>query len=192
MKISKLKNVLLSLIISSTGLLAGDEFKFLPIFSDDEYKFNFEVAAIVGIADYDKNGIDSGAVYGIDVSFDCPVFTLPGDNLLRQQLSINRFDENGLKVTSYEMNPYYFIDLSDDLVFGFGPGIGMINAEQDNGTGDKWLFTYQAGAGIKYYIDKIVIGADIRYQWTKEKDFGSGYEENLDNAKMLVKVGYAF
>lgn len=125
-KVSTLKNILLSLVVASSASFAGDEFKFLPIFLNDDYKYNFEISAVVGVADFDKSGVDNGTMYGLEVSFDCPVFTLPGDNLLRQQLNLNHFDENGLKVTTIEMNPYYFIDIADDLVVGFGPGIGGI------------------------------------------------------------------
>lgn len=192
-KVSKIKNILLSMAVLSTASFAGDEFKVLPFFLDDDYKAHVEVAAVVGYMDFDRSKVDEGAVYGLELSFDCPVFTLPGDNLLRQQLNVNRYSENGLKITTIEMNPYYFIDLADDLSLGFGPGIGAMHADSDNAK-DQWLFTVQAGAGLKYYIDKnILVGADIRYQWTAEKDVdGSGKHKDLDNMSLLMKVGYAF
>ncbi len=175
----------------STGLYAqSDEFKWLPIFNDDNFKANVEVAAVLGHMNFDGNTKD-GAVYGLELSLDCPVFTLPGDNPLRQQFSVNRYDKNGFEVTTIEVNPYYFVDLSEDLLLGFGPGIGGVYGDPDNGQ-DQWLFAVQAGAGLKYYIDDVVIGADIRYQWTAEKDFGSGQKEDLDNLRLLMKVGYHF
>lgn len=197
--LSKWLSALLSTaVISSASFAGSDEFKAFPIFTDDNWKPNIEVAAVVGYMNFDRSSInnravDDGVVYGLalEFSFDCPVFTLPGDNLLRQQLNINRYDKNGLKVTTIEMNPYYFIDLSKDLVLGFGPGIGAVHGEPEGGK-DQWLFAVQAGAGLKYYIDDFLIGADVRYQWTAAKDFGASTKEDLDNMRMLMKVGYRF
>lgn len=190
-KISTCKNLLLSLALISTSSFAADEFKFLPIFLDDNYKAELEVSAVVGSMNFNKNTIKEDITYGVELSFNCPVFTLPNNHVLRQQLSLNRYDKGGLKITTIEMNPYYFVSLSDDLSFGFGPGIGAMKAELANGQ-DEWLFTFQAGAGLKYYMDNFLIGADFRYQWAAEKDFGTGVNQDLDNKRFLLKVGYAF
>ena len=171
-------------------LAASDKFCVLPCFTDDNWKPNFEVAAVAGNMNFRQEGIKSGAVYGLELSFDCPVFTLPGDNLLRQQLNLSQYDKNGLRVTTIEMNPYYFIDISDKLVFGFGPGIGAVHADQD-GAKDQWMFAAQVGAGVKYYINDFIIGADLRHQWTASKDFGNG-KQDLDSMRFLVKAGYRF
>ncbi len=164
-----------------------------PIFTDDNFKANMEVAAVVGYMDFDRSAMDDRSVYGIELSFDCPVFTLPGNNPLRQQLSVNHSDKGGFEVTSIEMNPYYFIDMADDLVLGFGPGIGAVHGEPDGGK-DQWLFSVQAGAGLKYYMDDFLVGADIRYQWTAEKNFSNvgGNKEDLENMRLLLKAGYRF
>ena len=190
--ISKLKTSLLSMALLTTTAFGADEFKFLPLFTDNNYDANIEVAAVVGYMDFDRSEIDEDITYGLDLSFDCPVFTLPGNNLLRQQLSLNYYDKSGLKMTSIEMNPYYFVDLSEKLKLGFGPGIGALKADVDGGD-DTWMFTVQAGMGLKYYLDNnILVGADFRYQWTAEKDLGGANKEDLDNMKLLLKVGYAF
>ncbi len=173
-------------LLSTASFAASDEFKAFPIFTDDNWKAHIEVAAVAAHMNFDRAEIDNGMAYGLDLSFDCPVFTLPGDHLLRQQLTLSRYDKNGLKMTTIEMNPYYFVDLSKDLVLGFGPGIGGVHADVDGGK-DQWLFAVQAGAGLKYYIDDFLIGADLRYQWTAKKEVGE-----LDNMRMLMKVGYRF
>ncbi len=191
-KILKLASALtLAGAVAASSLNAADEFKFLPIFLDDTYKAHAEVALVGGYIDIDSKGADDGADYGIELSFDCPVFTLPGDNLLRQQLTVTRHDESDFSMTTIEMNPYYFIGLTDDLILGFGPGIGGMFAEVDNGK-DNWLFTYQVGGGLKYYMGNLLVGADVRWQWTTEKDFGSGEKEALDNMRVLAKIGYRF
>jgi len=189
---NKIKSLALSMLITSTSSFAGDEFKFLPIFSDDNYKGNIEVAAVLGTMNHKTQGLDNGLTYGVELSFDCPVFTLPGKNLLRQQLNLNRYDENGVSITSIEMNPYYFVDMDKDLKLGFGPGIGAMNVKPDTSS-SEWLFTVQASAGIKYYMDAAFVGADIRYQWTSENDFnGMSQKQDLDNTRVLFKAGYAF
>lgn len=192
--ISKQLSVLLSTALISTASYAqSDEFKMFPIFTDDDFKANIEVAAVAGFMDFERSGVDDRTVYGVELSFDCPVFTLPGNNPLRQQLSVNHSDKGGFEVTSIEMNPYYFIDMADDLIFGFGPGIGAVHGESDGGK-DQWLFAVQAGAGLKYYMDDFLIGADLRYQWTAEKNFSNagGQKEDLDNMRLLLKAGYRF
>lgn len=191
MKKSFITSAILTCSLLSTSLsAASDKFCVLPCFTDDNWRPNFEVAAVAGHMNFQQNGIKSGAVYGVELSFDCPVFTLPGDNLIRQQLNLTQYDKNGLRVTTIEMNPYYFVDIADDLVLGFGPGIGGVHADQD-GEKDQWMFAAQVGAGIKYYIDDFIIGADLRRQWTASKDFGNG-KQDLDNMRFLVKAGYRF
>jgi opacity protein-like surface antigen len=173
-------------LLSAASLSAADEFKAFPIFTDKNWKANIEVAAVAAHVNFDRSEVKDGMAYGLDLSFDCPVFTLPGDHLLRQQLTLSRYEKNGLKVTTIEMNPYYFVDLSKDLVLGFGPGIGGVHADVEGGE-SQWLFAVQAGAGLKYYIDDFLIGLDLRYQWTAEKELGE-----LDNTRLLLKAGYRF
>lgn len=192
--ISKLFTALTTVAVLSTASFAqSDEFKAFPIFTDDTWKANIEVAAVAGRVNFDNSTPDDGGIYGLELSFDCPVFTLPGDNLLRQQLNLSQYDKNGFKMTVIEMNPYYFVDLSDNLVLGFGPGIGGVHGDPDGGK-DQWLFSVQVGAGLKYYIDDFLIGMDMRYQWTAEKNFSNvgGQKEDLNNKRCLVKVGYRF
>ncbi len=189
----QLAAILSTAIISTVSYAQSDEFKMFPIFTDDDFKANLEVAALAGYIDFHRSAVDDRNVYGIELSFDCPVFTLPGNNPLRQQLSVNHSDKGGFEVTSIEMNPYYFIDVADDLVVGFGPGIGAVHGEPDNGQ-DQWLFAVQAGAGLKYYMDDFLVGADLRYQWTAEKNFSytGGQKEDLDSMRLLLKAGYRF
>ena len=167
----------------------ANEFKVLPIFTDEDWKANVEVSAVGGNADFDN--IQDGGLYGIELSFDCPVFTLPGEHILRQQLSIMKYDKNGFKVTSIEMNPYYSIALSENLLLGFGPGMGAVNG--DSAGGDDWAFAFQLGTGLKYYVtEDILVGADLRWQWTDQKSFGTATEFDLENLRTLFKVGYRF
>jgi len=165
--------------LMGSSLLAADEFKFLPLFTDDNYQPQFEVAAVVQSVNFEH---DTVTAYGAEVSFDCPVFTLPGDHTLRQQLTVLSYDTEGTTTMSIEMNPYYFFKLQDKLELGVGPGIGGIKSD------DTWRFTYQAGAGLKYYATQnILVGVDARWQGVQEKD-----GVDMDNTRLVAKVGYRF
>lgn len=190
--IKKALTALVTLSVLSTASFAEDrEFKVLPVFTDANWCGQTEVAVVVGSSNFDKDELSTGANYGLEISFDCPVFTLPGDHILRQQLSVSRYDKNDFEVTVIEMNPYYFFRLSNKLQLGVGPGIAAVHGDPDNGN-DNWAFAFQAGAGLKYYLENnFLVGMDLRWQWTDEKDYGAG-EEDLDNMRVLFKVGYRF
>lgn len=190
--IKKVLGAIVTAAMLSTSAVAADkEFKVLPIFTDGNWCGETEVSVVLGSTNFDKDELSTGVNYGLELSFGCPVFTLPGDHILRQQLSISRYDKDNFKVTVIEMNPYYYFRLSDKLQLGVGPGIAAVHGDPDNGN-DKWAFAYQAGAGLKYYMDNnFLVGLDLRWQWTDEKDFGAG-KEDLDNMRVLVKAGYRF
>ena len=190
--IKKVLGALATSAILSTSALATEsaELKILPIFTDENWCGQTEVSVVVGSMDFKKDELSTGANYGLELSFDCPVFTLPGKHTLRQQLSLSRYDKDNFTVTVIEMNPYYFFDISENLSLGVGPGIAGVHGNPDNGE-SKWAFAFQAGAGLKYYMDEFLVGVDVRWQWTDEKDFGAG-DENLDNTRVLLKAGYRF
>lgn len=185
-----LGSVVAAILLSTSALAADSEFKILPVFTDGNWCGQTEVAVVVGSSNFDKDELSTGANYGVELSFACPVFTLPGDHILRQQLSLSRYDKNNFEVTVIEMNPYYFFKLSQNLQFGVGPGIAGVHGNPDNGQ-DKWAFAVNAGAGLKYYMKNFLVGLDLRWQWTAEKDYGAG-KEDLDNMRVLVKAGYSF
>ena len=163
------------------------EFKALPIL-DASFCPNIQVGLSAGYMNL-KNVDAEGATAGIEISLDCPVFTLPWDNL-RQQIMLNHFDSDGLEMTNLEFNPYYLITLDNGVEWGFGPGFGVIFS--DAGKSDT-VFTLQAGTGLKYNISReIYTGADVRYQWTQKAELTPGYKEDLDNYRAQVKVGYRF
>lgn len=172
-----------SLLVGSVG--SAKEFKVLPIL-EGGFCPNIQVGLSTGYMNL-KNVPASGSTVGIEISLDCPVFTLPWDNL-RQQIMINRFDSNGLQMTNLEFNPYYLITLDNNVEWGFGPGFGAIFA--DNGGKSDTVYTLQAGTGLKYNLNKnYYTGADMRWQWTQKMDNTS---VDLDNYRAQVKIGYRF
>lgn len=174
-----------SLLIGSSA--GAGEFKALPIL-DANFCPNIQVGLSAGYMNL-KNVSASGATAGIEISLDCPVFTLPWDNL-RQQIMLNHFNSDGLQMTNLEFNPYYLVTLNNGVEWGFGPGFGVIFSEMDK---SDTVFTLQAGTGLKYNISKeIYTGADVRYQWTQKADLTNTYKEDLDNYRAQVKIGYRF
>lgn len=177
--------VLASLLLGSAS--NAKEFKTLPIL-DKDFCPNIQVGLSAGYMNL-KNVNAEGSTVGIEVSLDCPVFTLPWDNL-RQQIMLNHFDSDGLEMTNLEFNPYYLITLNNGVEWGFGPGFGVIFS--DAGKSDT-VFTLQAGTGLKYNISKeIYTGADLRYQWSQKAELSAGVKEDLDNYRAQVKIGYRF
>lgn len=188
--------IIASMVLTTSSFSAeiateSSELKILPIFTDDNWCGKVEVAAVLGVIDFDKDSLSTGANYGVELSFDCPVFTLPGKHAIRQQLTLSHYDKSNFAVTIIEMNPRYFFQLNNRLHLGVGPGIAGVHGDPDNGD-SRWALAFNVGADLKYYTENdIVLGLDVRWQWTAEKDFGSG-KEDLDNMRVLAKVGYRF
>lgn len=163
------------------------EFKALPIL-DNNFCPNIQVGLSAGYMNL-KNVNAAGSTAGIEISLDCPVFTLPWDNL-RQQIMLNHFDSDGLEMTNLEFNPYYLITLNNGVEWGFGPGFGVIFSDAER---SDTVFTLQAGTGLKYNINKeLYTGADVRWQWTQSAELAPGIKEDLDNYRAQVKIGYRF
>ena len=174
-----------SLLIGSAA--SAKEFKMLPIL-DGDFCPNMQVGLSTGYMNL-KNVDAEGSTVGIEISFDCPVFTLPWDNL-RQQIMLNHFDSDGLEMTNLEFNPYYLITLDNGVEWGFGPGFGVIFS---NARDSDTVFTLQAGTGLKYNLNKdYYVGADMRWQWTQEAALSPGMSEDLDNYRAQVKIGLRF
>lgn len=183
---STAKVALLASLLLGTGA-GAKEFKVLPIL-DNGFCPNIQVGLTAGYMNL-KNVNAAGATEGIEISLDCPVFTLPWDNL-RQQIMLNHFNSDGLEMTNLEFNPYYLITLDSGVEWGFGPGFGVIFSEAQK---HDTVFTLQAGTGLKYNISKTVYtGADLRWQWTQKAELSNGVREDLDNYRAQVKIGYRF
>jgi opacity protein-like surface antigen len=177
--------LLASLLLGSAS--NAKEFKTLPIL-DKDFCPNIQVGLSAGYMNL-KNVNAEGSTVGIEVSLDCPVFTLPWDNL-RQQIMLNHFDSDGLEMTNLEFNPYYLVTLNNGVEWGFGPGFGVIFSDAAK---SDTVFTLQAGTGLKYNISKeIYTGADLRYQWTQKAELSAGVKEDMDNYRAQVKIGYRF
>lgn len=165
---------------------AAEGWDALPVLGDN-YSAKPTLALIGGAMDPDFSGADTGAVYGVELSLDCPLLQ-PPVNRIRQQLSLTHYNDD-VEITSLEINPHYVMPLVEGLELGFGPGLGVLSVDTDNG--DETVFGLQAGASLHYRAGPLFLGAEARYQATTEGDFGAG-DQDVNNARYMVKAGVNF
>ena len=180
-------------ILFAAGLTLGlqsaqaADWEFFPVVSDD-YNFAPQLSIITGNLD-PKDG-ESGSLTGLELAINCPLLKAP-NGVIRQQVSYATFDENGVEISTFELNPHYQIEVAPNLNFGFGPGFGYITAE--GGNLDDSSITLQAGASLNYHIDQFVVGAEARYQTLlSDMKLPSGGEVDIDNTRFMLKIGYNF
>lgn len=200
------KNILISTLLLASSLFAepAKETEMFPLFTSANYCSEATVALMGGVTNYHNTSGYTDS-YGAELRFACPVFQIKGfDN--RQVLSVVYAEKDGLTTTSIEMNPRIMFPVSDDIEFGFGPGLGVIFAENDTavttGSGtllDPFVTTTSTskdtvigvniGASLHYNVtESVFVGLESRYQWTQNTKFG----KTIDNARTMLKVGTSF
>jgi hypothetical protein len=173
------------LAASAPAMAAG--WGFLPA-ANPGYEADATLAVMGGMQDPDVDGVDADAAYGIELSLSCPTLKPPRGEI-RQQISVTGFDNDGLEMTSFELNPHYLVPLAENLDLGVGPGLGYVMAE--GGRHDDGVFALQAGASLHYRSGPLFLGAEARYQFTQEAEFGRR-DEDLNNYRLLGKAGVNF
>jgi hypothetical protein len=166
---------------------AADGWDFLPVTGPD-YQAAPTLAVLGGIQDPDVDGVDAGGAFGVELGLSCPTLAPPAGRI-RQQISLTRFDNQNLELTSLELNPHFLVDVGGNLAVGVGPGLGYVTA--DAGGDSDGVFALQAGVSLHYRQGPLFLGAEARYQWTQEADLG-GAETELDNSRVVAKAGLAF
>ena len=175
-----------TLALSLQSAQAAD-WEFFPVVSDD-YQFAPQLSLITG--NINPGDAKNGSLTGLELAINCPLLKAP-EGVIRQQISFARYDENGLEISTFELNPHYQIEIAENLDFGFGPGFGYISA--DGGNLDDSSVTLQAGASLSYHIDQVVIGAEARYQTLlSDMKTTNGSEVDIDNTRIMLKLGYQF
>ncbi len=176
-----------SLFIAASAQASEGQWRWFPGL-DSQYQAQTSLALIGGSADVDLSGQDSDSLYGIEASFNCPLLQTPA-NRIRQQVSLTRFDADGLDITALEINPHYVVPVADGLEAGFGPGFGA--AKVSVAGSDETVLGVQLGASLHYRRGAMFVGAEARYQWTTEENFGAG-DIAIDNSRILLKAGVNF
>lgn len=155
---------------------------------DADYVAEPALALMVGNYNPSITGANNDTVSGIELSLNCPLLQ-PPSNKIRQQVSYNRYNDSGLKINSFEINPHYVIESASGLGVGFGPGIGYVKAETS--TESARMLALQLGVSLHYRaMDHLFLGAEARYQATQGDDFVG--QKGADNFRGTIKVGYSF
>lgn len=162
------------------GWVMGPAFK-------DGWDPEFTLAAVGGSMDVDN--ADSATYKGLEFSLNCPWFQ-PPTGAIRQQFNIGTYDDNGFEITSFEMNPNYFMTLSPNLSLGIGPGVGYARTSYLNGP-TEGLWSVQASANLNYRSGPLFLGAGARYQDTRDKTLAPGIR-GADNWLINAKIGINF
>ncbi len=183
----KIARILITAALATTAAapaLAG-EWKFLPIL-DKGYSPAFVASVTGGLMD--PKHVDSGTAWGLELAMNCGLLQTP-TGVVRTKLSYNRFDNDGLKLQTVELNPRWTTPIAQNLTLGVGPGIGWVKSDAGGRTTD--MFAWQVGADLDYRMNNLNLGLGARWQDTTDKNIGGGHH-GADNWLVQAKVGIAF
>jgi|GEM_PF-1170039 len=144
------------------------------------------IAVMGGVIDPELSGASSDWGYGVEASADC-LLLQPAQGVLRHQLSITRYDDRPLRMTSTELNTHWMFEVAPRLEIGAGPGISYMRARLGGETNGLW--GAQVGGSMNYTLDNnVFMGVEARYQFTESERF-NGSSEDMDNYRVMGKVG---
>lgn len=147
------------------------------------------VAVLVGSVSPDPSGTSTDWGYGVELGANCQLLQ-PANGVLRHQLSVTRYSEDPLRMTSTEFNTHWLFDTAPGLQLGFGPGIGYVRAELGDEKNSVWAA--QVGGSLRYSLDNdLFLGVEARYQFTGSDRY-RGRSEDVDNFRVMGKVGMNF
>ena len=158
-------------------------------YKDPNWSADFTLAVQSGKMDPGSNLGDDDDMTGLQLSLNCPWFTPPSGNI-RQQFNYNKFDNNAIEVTTFEMNPRYYVG-EGKVTYGIGPGIGYMWAKP-NGGEETTMFTYQLGADVEYRNGAFYAGVSVRRMFTQDDNIKGTTVDGLDNTLTAVKLGVNF
>jgi hypothetical protein len=173
-----------SLLTMATATFA-DDWKFLPV-RDAGYQPDLTLSATFG--SMDPAHASSGNIAGAELAFNC-LLLQPPTGVIRSKISFGQYDHQGLKISTFEVNPRWTTKLAQDLSLGVGPGIGMVKTEV--GGKSTNMAALQVGADLDYRIGAINLGLGARWQATQDKEIAPG-KHGADNFLIQAKVGVNF
>lgn len=171
--------------LAMSGSALADGWTWGPAFKDG-WKPDFTMAVAVGSMDVDKGG--SAQYEGAEFSLNCPWFQ-PPTGTIRQQFNIGTYENGGYKLTSFEMNPNYFVTVAPGWTIGAGPGIGYVHGYVNDNAAD--MASFQVSANVNYRKGAFFLGAGARYQDTLDKEIIPGVK-GMDNWLISAKAGLNF
>jgi hypothetical protein len=179
-------NTLVGLNLTAMSINAlADQWKFMPVM-DTSYKANPTVSLVGGVLNGTPSG--SGNYKGAEVALNC-LLLQPPTGIIRTKLSYGQFDHNGLKLSTFEVNPRWTTDIAQDLTIGVGPGIGYVKADVAGKTTS--MAALQIGADLDYHIGQLNLGLGARWQDTRNKDISLS-NGGANNTLVQENIGYNF
>ena len=172
-----------TLAFSGTALAEG--WTMGPAFKDG-WKPEFTLAAVVGSMDV-KN-IGTSEYHGAELSLNCPWFQ-PPTGMIRQQFNIGTYENGNASLTSFELNPHYYVSVAPGWSIGAGPGIGYVHGYVGDKEAD--MSSIQVSASVNYRRGHFFAGAGARYQDSLNKEIVPGVK-GMDNWLLSAKVGINF
>lgn len=179
-------NILFGLTIATASTATfADGWKFLPV-RDANYKPDLTLSLVGGTLS--PSHVASGGYAGIELDFNCLALQ-PPSGVIRSKVSIGQFNHNGMKLTSYEVNPRWTVHLNDNLTFGIGPGIGLVKAEMAGQS--TTLGALQVGMDLDYRIGALNLGLGARWQETSNR-YITPTLRGANNSLLQAKIGFNF
>jgi hypothetical protein len=175
----------LGFLAAASATFAADDWKLLPA-RDAGFKAEPTLSAVVG--SLDPKHASSGTYSGVELAFNCLALQ-PPSGTLRSKVSLGQFDHDGMKLTSFEVNPRWTTSLGQDLTLGVGPGIGLVKAELAGQ--NKTMAALQVGADLDYRVGALNLGLGARWQATQDKEIVPG-KKGADNFLIQAKIGVNF
>lgn len=156
---------------------------------EEGWEPEFTLALAANYIDPDIPGLDGDSSLGLQVSLNCPWFQ-PPSGVIRQQFNLNQFDKGGIELTTFEINPRYYVEVTPSFRAGLGPGFGYMWTDANVGESEG-MWTLQLGGDLEYRQGALFLGAGARYMWTQDKKIGLN-NDGADNWLVQVKAGINF
>lgn len=180
-----MNSILLGLGLLASATATAGEWKVLPV-TDADYKPEVTLSLVGG--DMKPAHSASGGYAGVELALNCLALQ-PPVGIIRSKLSYGSFNKNGMKISTFEVNPRWTTHLSDDLTFGIGPGIGYVTA--DIGGRTTGMTALQVGVDLDYRIGALNLGLGARWQGTQNKLITPALR-GADNTLIQAKLGINF
>ena len=174
----------LSLATASAATFA-DGWKLLPV-KDAGYKPDMTLSLVGGTLR--PSNAASGGYAGVELDFNCLALQ-PPSGVIRSKISAGQFNHNGMKLTTFEVNPRWTVNMNENLTFGIGPGIGLVKAEIAGQSTN--LGALQFGMDLDYRIGALNLGLGARWQETSNR-YITPTLRGANNSLIQAKIGINF
>lgn len=179
---------LILVILFSPLCWAQQGWDWLPILNPD---YEADPVFSVGTGVMTPAPGDSGPsmYWSFELGLASALLKVPGGQL-RQQLSYTTYEEDDVKIQTFEANPHYLIALSERTALGVGPGLGYVKVSGPR-LDDSDLPAFQLGTSLHYYHRTLFLGTELIYQLTEQKRLSPDVR-GMNNLRIGFELGFVF